>query len=97
MKQYVKRWAAVAVVALGAMSAQAKAASVAINVSAAGVNLVVHDDKKVVVDHHRKLDKRDHREMDRRRMEMEKRRMDLERQKMVRRDARRDKKIVKFK
>ena len=97
MKQYVKRWAAVAVVALGAMSAQAKAASVAINVSAAGVNLVVHDDKKVVVDNHRKLDKRDFREMDRRRMEMEKRRKDLERQKMVRRDDRKDKKIVKFK
>lgn len=97
MKQYVKRWAAVAVVALGAMSAQAKAASVALNVSAAGVNLVVHDDKKVVVEHHRKHDKHDYREMERRRMDMEKRRKDLKRHKMVRRDAHKGMKIVKFK
>ena len=36
--------AAMAVLALGLMSAQANAASVAVNVSAAGVNLVVVDD-----------------------------------------------------
>lgn len=97
MKQYVKRWAAVAVVALGVMSAQAKAASVAINVSSAGVNLVVHEDQKVVVDHHRKLDKRDFKEMDRRRFEMDKHRKDLDRHKVVRKDAHKGKKMAKLK
>ena len=54
--------AAMAVLALGLMSAQASAASVAVNLSSAGVNLVVVDDckhdhkvvKKVVKNHDKK-------------------------------------------
>ena len=54
--------AAMAVLALGLMSAQASAASVAVNLSSAGVNLVVVDDckhdhkvvKKVVKKHDKK-------------------------------------------
>lgn len=41
-----------AVVALGAVSAQASAASVSVNLSSAGVNLVVHDSKQSVHKHH---------------------------------------------
>jgi hypothetical protein len=61
MKQHIKRMAAVAVLALGLMSAQAGAASVAVNVSGHGVQVVVDDDckhdkqlRKVVKKHDKK-------------------------------------------
>ena len=50
--------AAMAVLALGLMSAQASAASVAVNLSSAGVNLVVVDDcKHEQVKHHKVVKK----------------------------------------
>ena len=51
--------AAMAVLALGLMSAQASAASVAVNLSAAGLNLVVVDDdcKHEQVKHHKVVKK----------------------------------------
>ncbi|MBR3943590.1 MAG: hypothetical protein IKK15_00680 [Akkermansia sp.] len=65
MKQYVKRWAALAVLALGVMSAQANAASVAVNLSGAGVQVVVKDNCKHAKKHHKVVKKHGHK-MDRR-------------------------------
>ena len=53
-----------AVLVIGAVSAQASAASVSVNLSSAGVNVVVHDvDKK---DHHQKKMKKNHMHWDKR-------------------------------
>ena len=77
MKQHAKRMAAMAVLALGLMSAQASAASVAVNVSGHGVQVVVNDDdckhdKKLhkVVKKHDKKQMAHHKAMDKHKMDM---------------------------
>ena len=76
MKQYIKRWAAMAVLALGAVGAQASAASVSVNLSSAGVNVVVHDSKKAAHKHVVKHDNRhvQHKHVGKKKMRMDKRR-----------------------
>lgn len=96
MKQYVKRWAAVAVVALGVMSAQAKAASVAVNVSSAGVNLVVVDDKKAV-NHHGKMDKKDHKKLHCHHHKVDKHKKVSDRHRYARRVEQKGRKMAKLK
>ena len=66
MKQHVKRMAAVAVLALGLMSAQASAASVAVNVSGHGVQVVVNDDCKHDKHLHKVVKKHDKKKMNHR-------------------------------
>lgn len=75
MKHNVKRWAAMAVLALGVMSAQANAASVGVNFSSSGVQVVVKDDHKHAKQHKKAVKKhaqvkkvKHHREMDRHRL-----------------------------
>ncbi|MBE6419892.1 MAG: hypothetical protein E7031_07135 [Akkermansiaceae bacterium] len=69
MKQYVKRMAAMAVLALGLMSAQANAAYVAVNLSGVGVNLVVKEDSKHVQKKQQKACKKVVKEHDKKRMD----------------------------
>lgn len=80
MKQYVKRWAAMAVMAFGVVAAQANAANIAVNLNAAGINVVVLDDNDACNHQHRNLHEKKHVKHDKHRMEMEKRRQAMERE-----------------
>lgn len=69
-----------AVMAFGVVAAQANAANVAVNVSAAGINVVVQDVDKDFNKHHHKLMDKKHMKLDKYRLEMDKRREEMERE-----------------
>lgn len=69
-----------AVMAFGVVAAQANAANIAVNLNAAGINVVVLDDNDDCNHQHRNLHEKKHVKHDKHRMEMEKRRQEMERE-----------------